>query len=105
MYKIKHNAKGSMNGYKTRLITKGYAQIYGIYYDKTYSPVAKMMTIRAITTMATTKGWSLHQMHVKNVLLHGNFQEEMYMEQPLDYVDQIHLNLVCRLNKTLYGLK
>jgi hypothetical protein len=41
-----------------------------------------MTTIRAIITMATTKGWSLHQMDVKNVFLHEDLQEEVYMEQP-----------------------
>jgi hypothetical protein len=64
-----------------------------------------MTTIRVIIVMATTKGWSLHQMDVKNALFHGNLQEEMYMEQPPCYVDQTHPNLVCRLKKTLYGLK
>jgi len=55
--------------------------------------------------MATTKGWSLHQMDVKNAFLHGDLQEEVYMEQSPDYVDQTHPNLVCRLKKALYGLK
>ncbi len=55
--------------------------------------------------MVATKGWYLHQMDVKNVFLHGDLQEEMYMEQPLGYVDQTHFNLVCRLKKALYGLK
>jgi len=64
-----------------------------------------MTTIRAIIAMAAAKGWSLHQMDVEKVFLHGDLQEEMYMEQPPGYVDQTHLNLVCRLKKTLYGLK
>jgi histone deacetylase 1/2 len=64
-----------------------------------------MTIVRAIIAMAITKGWSLHQMDVNNVFLHGDLQEEMYMEQPLGYVDQTHLNLVCRLKKVLYALK
>jgi hypothetical protein len=64
-----------------------------------------MTTVRIIIVMATTKGWSLHQMDVKNVLLHVDLHEEMYMEQPPSYVDQTHPNLVCRLKKNLYGLK
>ncbi len=64
-----------------------------------------MTIVRAIIAMATTKGWSLHQMDVKNVFLHGDLQEEVYMEQPLGYVDQTHPNLVCRLKKALYSLK
>jgi hypothetical protein len=105
VYKIKHNVNGSMSRYKARLVAKGYAQTYGIDYEETYSPVAKMTTIRAIIVMAATKGWSLHQMDVKNVFLHGDLHEEMYMEQPLGYVEQTHPNLVCRLKKVLYGLK
>jgi hypothetical protein len=87
------------------LVAKGYAQTYGIDYEETYSPIAKMETIRAIIVMAVAKGWSLHQMDVKNVNLYGDLQEEVYMEQPLGYVDQTHPNLVCRLKKILYCLK
>jgi len=72
VYKIKHNADGFVNRYKARLVAKGYAQTYGIDYEETYSPVAKMITVRAIIAMAVTKGWSLHQMDVKNVFLHGD---------------------------------
>jgi hypothetical protein len=101
VYKIKHNANRSVNRYKARLVAKGYAQINGIDYEETYSPVAKMTIVKAIITMTTAKGWSLHQMDVKNVFFHG----EVYMEQPPSYVDQTYPNLVCRLKKTLYGLK
>jgi hypothetical protein len=72
-----------VNRYKARLVAKGYAQTYGIDYEETYSPVAKMIIVRAIIAMATAKGWSLHQMDVKNAFLHGDLQEEVYMEQPL----------------------
>jgi hypothetical protein len=72
VYKVKHNVDGSVSIYKTRLVATCYAQTYGINYEETYSPVAKMTTIRAIIAMASTKGWSLHQMDVKNVFLHGN---------------------------------
>jgi hypothetical protein len=105
VYKVKHNANGSVNRYKTRLVAKGYAQTYGIDYEETYSPVAKMITVRVIITMVATKGWSLHQMDVKIIFLHGDFQEEVYMEESPGYVDQTHPNLVCRLKKVLYGLK
>jgi len=101
VYKIEHNANGSVSKYKARLVAKGYVQTYGIDYEETYNPIAKMTTVRIIILMVTTKGWSLHQMDVKNILLHGDLHEEMYMEQPLGYVDQTHPNLVCRLKKAL----
>jgi hypothetical protein len=105
VYKFKHNADGYVSRYKTRLVAKGYAQTYGIDYEETYSLVAKMTTIKTIIVMVATKGWSLHQMNVKNVFLHGDLQEEVYMEQPPGYVDQTRPNLVCRLKKALHGLK
>jgi hypothetical protein len=105
VYKVKHNADGSMNKYKARLVAKGYAQTYGIDYEETYTLVAKMTIVRAIIAMAAAKGWSLHQMDVKNAFLHGDLQKEMYMKQPPGYVDQTHPNLVCKLKKALYGFK
>jgi hypothetical protein len=80
VYKVKHNVDGSVSIYKTRLIANGYAQTYGINYEETYSPVAKMTIIRVIIAMAVAKGWSLHQMDVKNVFLHGDLHEKVYME-------------------------
>jgi hypothetical protein len=65
VYKVKHNADGFVNRYKAKLVAKGYAQTYGIDYEETYNPVAKMTTIKIIIVMATSKGWSLHQMDVK----------------------------------------
>jgi hypothetical protein len=104
VYRVKHNANGSVSRYKARLVAKGYAQTYGIDYEETYSPVAKMTIVRVIIAMASVKGWYLHQMDVKNVFLHGDLQE-VYMEQPPGYVDQTRPNLVWRLKKALYGLK
>ncbi len=105
LYKVKHNANGSVNRYNARLVAKGYVQTYGIDYEETYSPIAKMTIVRTIIVMVEAKWWSLHQMDVKNVFLHGDLQEEVYMEQPLGYVDQTHPNLVYRLKKALYDLK
>jgi hypothetical protein len=105
VYKVKHNADGYVSRYKAKLVAKGYAQTYGINYEETYSLVAKMIIVRTIIAMTKAKRWSLHQMDVKNVFLHGDLHEEMYMEQPPSYVDQTRPNLVYRLKKTLYGLK
>jgi hypothetical protein len=55
VYKLKHNVDGSVSRYKARLVAKGYAQTYGIHYEETYSPVAKMIIVRVIIVMAATK--------------------------------------------------
>jgi hypothetical protein len=72
VYKVKHNANGYVNKYKARLVAKGYAQTYGIDYEETYSAIARMTTVRIIIAMPIAKGWSLHQMDVKNVFFHGD---------------------------------
>lgn len=64
-----------------------------------------MAIIRAIITMATSKGWVLHQVDVKNAFLRGDFQEAVYMDQPLGYEDLSHPDYVCKFKKALYGLK
>ena len=81
VYKVKHNSDGSLGRYKARLVTKDYAQTYGIDYEETFTPVAtRMAIVRAIIAMAAAKGWTLHQMDVNNAFLHGDLQEEVYVE-------------------------
>jgi hypothetical protein len=89
--------------YKERLVAKGFQQIHGIDYDETFSPVENMDSIRLVLAIATTKGWEVHQMDVKNVFLHGDISEEIYMEKPQGFIQ--NSSLVCRLKKSLYGLK
>jgi hypothetical protein len=68
--KVKHNLDGNISRYKARLVDKGYAQTHGIDYEETFAHVAKMATMRAAIAVATSRGWVLHQMDVKNVFLH-----------------------------------
>ena len=79
VYKVKHNSDGSVSRYRARLVAKGYAQTYGIDYEETFNPMNKMATVHAIIAVVASKNWVLHQMDVKNVFLHGDLQEEVYM--------------------------
>ena len=76
VYTIKHNPEGKVERYKARLVAKGYTQMYGVDYEETFAPVAKMNSIRALISCASNLGWDLHQLDVKNAFLHGDLQEE-----------------------------
>jgi hypothetical protein len=76
----------------------------GIDYDETFAPVAKMATLRTLLVVSAAKRWVLHHMDVKNAFLNGNL-EEVYMCQPPSFEDRKHLEYVCKLKKTLFGLK
>ena len=74
-------------------------------YSDTFSPVAKMTSIRLFISLVATYNWDLHQLDIKNVFLHGDLQEEVSIEQPSGFVAQGEIRRVCRLRKSLYGLK
>jgi hypothetical protein len=104
IYRTKYASDGSVERHKARLVTKGFSQVEGIYYNETFSPIPKMNSICLVLSLATSHKWEVHQMDVKSTFLHGYLQEEIYMEQPPCYV-QNESSLVCHLKKSLYGLK
>lgn len=74
-------------------------------YQETFASVAKMNTVRILLSLATNFNWNLNQFDVKNAFLHNTLNEEIYMEIPPGFKDSENDNKVCRLKKTLYGLK
>jgi hypothetical protein len=105
IYKIKHAADGSIEKYKARFVARGFSQIEGVDYDKTFAPVARYTSIQSIIALAASMGWKLHQMDVKTTFLNGEIEEEVYIEQPEGFVVHNERSHVCRLKKVLYGLK
>ena len=96
---------GTIEKYKARLVAKGYTQKKGENFFDTYSPVARIATIRVLLALAVSYGLHVHQMDVKTAFLYGQLEEEIYMEQPDGFVVPGEENKVCRLIKSLYGLK
>ena len=85
---MKYLPDGSIKHLKTRLVAKGYTQTYSVDYAETFSPVAKISSVRILISLAANLGWPLFQLDVKNAFLIGNLKEVVYMEQPPRFVSQ-----------------
>ena len=107
VYKVKYRANGQVDKLKARYVAKGYAQIEGIDFFDTYAPTCKPETFRILLATAARKDLYLGQMDVKSAYLHSKIEEEIYLEQPDGFVKKANSGqkLVCKLNKSIYGLK
>ena len=94
-----------MEKYKARLVGKGYSQVEGIDFGEIFSPVTKFTSITFLLSIATAFDLELEQMDVKTTFLHGDLEEEIYMKQPEGFIVKGKNELVCKLKKSLYGLK
>ncbi len=74
-YSVKLKSDGSLDRYKARLVAQGFSQEYGIDYDETFAPIAKMTTVRTLIAISTIRDWDIFQMDVKNAFLNGDLSE------------------------------
>ena len=82
VFTVKCRADGSIERHKARLVAKGFTQTYGLDYQETFAPVAKINSIRILFSVAVNFGWLLHQLDVKNAFLNGKLEEKVFMEPP-----------------------
>ena len=104
VFTVKYNSDGSLKRYKALLVAKEFTQTYGIDYSETFAPVAKLNIGRVLLSIATNLNWPLQQLDVKNAFLNGDLKEEAYMDPPPGFSEKFRSN-VCKLQKSLYGLK
>jgi hypothetical protein len=105
VFKKKTDMDGNVHTFKARLVAKGFTQTHGIDYDETFSPVAMIKSIRILIAIAAYYDYEIWQMDVKTAFLNGHLSEDVYMVQPEGFVDPKHPNKVCKLKRSIYGLK
>jgi Reverse transcriptase (RNA-dependent DNA polymerase) len=105
VYKKKVNLQGEIVKHKARLVAKGYKQQAGIDYEEVFAPVVRMETIRLLISLTTQSKWCIHQMDVKLAFLNYVLKEEVYIEQPPEYLKKGCEGKVLKLKKVLYSLK
>ena len=105
VFRTKKDASGNIVRYKARLVAKGYSQVEGVDFNETFAPVAKFSTIRCILALGAAMDLEIHQMDVKTAFLNGELEEDIFMDQPEGFVQEGNEHLVCKLKKSLYGLR
>ncbi|KAL0411190.1 UNVERIFIED_CONTAM: Retrovirus-related Pol polyprotein from transposon TNT 1-94 [Sesamum latifolium] len=105
VYKYKLGADGEVTIFKARLVAKGYTQRPGVDFEETYSPVAMAKSIRILLAIAAWYDYEIWQMNVKTAFLNGFIEEEIFMDQAEGFTAVGEEQKVCRLQRSIYGLK
>eukprot|EP00250_Pteridium_aquilinum_P019822 c24589_g1_i1 orf=892-4791(+) len=96
---------GTIARFKARLVARGFSQVPGLDYHETFSPVLRMASIRILFALVAALDLELHHLDVQTAFLHGDLPDDIYMEQPPHYISKENPTFVCKLHRSLYGLK
>ena len=107
VYKRKKGINGKVETFKARLVAKRYTKKKkkGIDYEETFSPIAMLKSIKILLSIAAYYDYEIWQMDVKTAFLNGNLEEEIYMMQPEGFIAKNQEHMVCKLKRSIYGLK
>jgi hypothetical protein len=105
VFKKKLNVEGKVEKHKSWLVAKGYSQVEGIDFGEIFSHVSKLTSIRFVLSIVVSFDFELEQMDAKTPFLHGDLEEEIYMKQLEVFAGKGKKELVCKLKKSMYGLK
>lgn len=105
IFKTKRDSNDNEERYKARLVAKGYTQKEGIDFKENFSLVSSKDSFRIIMALVAHYNLELHQMDVETIFLNGNVNETIYMVQPENFMSGDSKNMVCKLKKSIYGLK
>ncbi|GJS65984.1 putative ribonuclease H-like domain-containing protein [Tanacetum coccineum] len=104
VFRNKKDQRGIMVRNKARLVAQGHRQEEGIDYDEVFAPVTRIEAIRLFLAYASFMGFTMYQIDVKSAFLYGTIEEEVYVNQPPDFVDPEFPDRVYKVEKALYGL-
>lgn len=105
VYTLKTDIEGRIQKYKARLVAKGFTQREGVDFFETFAPVVRYESIRLLLALAARDDLEIANFDVKTAFLNGDLQEELYMHQPPGYEVECNESVVCKLHRSLYGLK
>ena len=103
VFKLKQEGNNAKPRYKARLVVKSFNQKKGVDFEEIFSPVVKMSLIRVVFRISASLDLEIEQLDVKTVFLHGNLEEEIYMEQLVGFIEKGKEKLVCKFKKVCMG--